>query len=127
MGTRVMTVDVNGVDYEARVGTIKSTTIGAEDHGIFTVGFEVKGDPSWGVGIGGYNNMSNAGPWIEALMRVAGVARWEAMRGQLVVVLFDNGRAVGLQHATLEDRTVLLSDLATEAYDKVAKLVKAHG
>lgn len=123
---RSLAITHDGVDYDARVGTIKSTTIGAEDHGIFTVGFEVKGE-GWGVGIGGFNNLTNAGPWIEGLLRVVGVETWEALRGSPVIVLFDGGRAVGLAHLTLEDRVLVLADLATVTYGKVVKLVQARG
>lgn len=86
--------------YAAQVATIKSTSLGENDRGIFTAGFELSGD-GWGVFAAGdyaldgapegdsYERTSTAYgmDYIRQLLRVVGVERWEHLIGKRVYAL----------------------------------------
>lgn len=71
---------------------IKSTSLGMEDHGIFTAFIHVEGD-CWGCGFGGYSyggwdkpSNDSIGPamlheFVRGVCRVVGVDGWEKLPG----------------------------------------------
>jgi len=73
--------------------TIKSTSLGVEDHGIFTCNLELSGD-GWGCGFGGYAldewnpeakrriGTAYGMEFIGAILRTLEVETWEQLRGQ---------------------------------------------
>lgn len=76
---------------------ITGTSLGPEDHGIFTAWVTVEGE-GWGVGFGGYAfdswnekrkqrvGMSYGLEYIRRLMKTVGVERWEKLPGTYVRV-----------------------------------------
>lgn len=119
-------VEHDGVSYEGQIGTIGSTRLGYEDHGILTASIDVKGD-GWGVGVGGFclDEPAERGNFkagrrgtaygldhIIRLMETVGVDRWEKLPGQQVIVLYEGragwgGRSIGLA-GTTNDKVLIL-------------------
>lgn len=79
---------------------IVSTSLGTEDHGIFTFWLNLEGD-GWGVGFGGYaldgfDEIKNTrvlqpigAAAIQEVLRVVGVSIWEELPGNYVRVVTD--------------------------------------
>lgn len=136
---RTITVEHNGATYYGKVATIKSTTLGVEDHGILTAYLHVDGD-GWGIGVGGYGldtpvevdgkfSHREATAYgfdhILQLARTVGVSKWEELPGRDVMVLFDTpsawgSAASGIAHVTDEKKVLILADHAASWKDRVA-------
>lgn len=68
---------------------IKSTSLGYEGHGIMTSWLTLEWDGG-GVGFGGYSLGGKSGiDYIEEIMKVVGVERWEDLKGKYVRVETD--------------------------------------
>lgn len=88
------------MDRKIENGTIKSTFLGVEDHGIMTLFITVEGE--WGgQGFGGYG-LDRAGAFGVSLIRrtleAVGVDKWEALVGKNVRVDHDYGKIHRLGH-----------------------------
>lgn len=77
-------LEYNGKRYELELGTIESTFIGIEDHGIFAVGISfdfngaIQGTGLYGAGKDG----EHLGTYVQAILKVAGsYAQWETLKG----------------------------------------------
>ncbi len=113
-------VEHNGTTYDGTIGTIKSTHLGDEDHGIVTAYVHVEW-PGGGIGVGGYcldKPLKVDGKFIRRqgtaygldhlmqIMATVGVDRWEKLPGKQVIVLFAEGnsgwggKSVGLAGTT---------------------------
>lgn len=119
-------VEHDGMKYEGQIGTIKSTSLGYEDHGILTASLDVRGE-GWGLGGGGFclDEPKERGSYssdrrgtaygldhIIRLMETVGVDRWEKLPGQQIIVLYEGhagwgGRAIGLA-GTTNDKVLIL-------------------
>lgn len=96
-------VEHEGVTYDAETAVIRETDLGWEDHGIFTFMLHVDYSSYGGsTGIGGIvldgkptKEYGDRVPtalgmaYIVEVMRILGVRRWEDLRGQQMLVLFD--------------------------------------
>ena len=130
---RQITVEHNGTTYYGKVARIKSTHLGAEDHGILTAYLHCEGD-GWGIGVGGYGldapvevdgKFSHREPTaygfdhVIQMMRTVGAASWEKLPGCEVLVLFDStnswgSTAKGIAHISDEKRVLILQEHANE-------------
>ena len=108
------TVTVDGVVYHAEHATIDSTHLGFNDRGMFVAMLDMSYHDSWVQTVGTYclgaastdaHDLSPTKAGCEWIMRVLEVfgdgARWEKLKGQRVLVLFDkpftnNAQPVGL-------------------------------
>lgn len=127
--------------YSAQVMTIKSTSLGYEDHGIWTAFLSCQGEGT-GIGVGGYtldgtpatsplgdNRRSGSAYGMDHIMRLCetvGVSKWEDLPGKKVYVLFEdkgNGSTLGMTAqgiANIDTGKVLdLKDHAQAWKDKV--------
>lgn len=86
--------------YEERIGKVRSTSLGREDHGIFTAMLHIDFGGS-GQGVGGYpldapiddGERSRIGTaagmdWIVQVCRVFGDCEWEKIAGRTCLVLY---------------------------------------
>ena len=90
----------NGVQYSADVMQIKRTTLGKEDHGLWTTYLDCGGD-GIGIGLGGYRldewDKVRKGSFgtaygMDHIMRICqtvGVEKWEDLVGKRIYVLFE--------------------------------------
>lgn len=111
------TVTVDGFIFEARPGTIRSTMLGYEDHGIMSFMLDIQGD-AWGVGAGGfgldtYDDEKGCraptvytGAMIAAILGVMKVRSWEKLIGLRCHALFEGGMCRGIANADLSDALV---------------------
>lgn len=133
MTNRKLTIEHNGKTYGGQIGTIRSTRLGYQDHGILTADLTVEW-PGGGVSVGGFvldepkdreaRDYTRRGTafgldHIIRLIETVGVEKWEDLKGQQVVVLFEgNGgigsRSVGLASTTDESKVMVLAEHATE-------------
>lgn len=132
--SRSVTVEHNGQKYTGHVATIKSTTLGIEDHGIMTANLHCEW-PGGGVSVGGYClDSPNGKPspdfkregtafgldHIMQIMDTVGVYSWEKIPGKQVIVLFDYSEsgntwgswAVGFANILDEDKVLILKEHA---------------
>lgn len=125
MATTV-TVEHDGITYQGQIGTIRSTRLGYEDHGILTANIDIA-FPGGGIGVGGYcldspaeKGNSRAGrrgtayglDHIIRILETVGADRWESLPGRQVIVLFADtaglgGRSVGIASTTTDKVFVL--------------------
>lgn len=65
---------------------IKHTTVGPEDHGIFTAMLHLEFDGGCGQGFGGYDlrRAKTAYIFIAQVLKIAGVRCWEELPGQYI-------------------------------------------
>jgi hypothetical protein len=127
---RTITIEHNGTTYYGQVATIKSTSIGTEDHGILTAYLHCSGD-GWEIGVGGYGldaydeargervPTAYGMDHILQLARTAGVSTWEDLPGTDVIVLFTSksalgGVAAGIAHISDEKKVLILKEHAAE-------------
>jgi hypothetical protein len=96
-------------EHKRRVAKIESTTLGYEDHGIFTVYLHVSYGSGLHQSVGGYaldEYMGERGKgrrvgtaygmeFIARVMNACGVNRWEDLPGRTVYVLTDESRPAG--------------------------------
>ncbi len=131
MSARTITISHNGVEYGGQIGTIKSTRLGEEGHGILTASLAVEWTGG-GVNAGGYcldeprdrdgRDYSRRGTaygldHVMRIMETVGVESWEKLVGQQVVVLFEGRSAwgamcVGIASTTDEDRVLIFKEHA---------------
>lgn len=110
---------------ERQNAVIESTSLGWEDHGIFT--FILRFDYGGGGQSGGMLTLSFsprdfdhevfspiAMPLVALVMKTVGVGRWEAVRGKHVVVLLDSpyGMVKGIGPFLGEGRDLIFSEAA---------------
>ncbi|WNT44965.1 hypothetical protein SEA_ABBYDAISY_72 [Arthrobacter phage AbbyDaisy] len=102
--TITTTVEHGSKTYSGRIGTIKRTSFGFEDHGIVTAYLHVEW-PGGGIGAGGYTLDSprknedgkhvgrfGSAYGMDHIMRIletVGVDTWEKLPGKQVIVLFE--------------------------------------
>lgn len=131
MGARTLVIEEAGTEYGGHIGTIKSTSLGWEDHGILSASLMVEWKGG-GVSVGGFcldtpvdrenGNYERKGTaygldHIMWIMKTVGVDRWEALVGKQVIVLFEGtsawgSRSVGLASTTDEHQVLVLSEHA---------------
>ena len=129
--TRTIRVEHNGKIYSGHIAKIDSTTLGYEAHGILTAYLNLSWGSS-GIAIGGYSldtpkegrrDFARVGTaygldHLIRIMETVGVEKWEALKGQQVIVLFegDNDNTWGMKAAgiagMLNDRVFILSEHA---------------
>ena len=74
-------------ELQREVGRIQSTSLGFEDHGIFTFVLHMDYGGA-GQGVGGYYLKETAGEFIPAILKAVGVNTWEELKGRTIFVLF---------------------------------------
>lgn len=134
MTGRSIAIEHNGKTYGGQIGTIRSTRLGYQDHGILTADLNVE----WaggGVSVGGFvldkprdrdaSDYTREGTaygldQIIRILETVGVERWEDLKGQQIIVLFEGksvwgSQAVGLA-ATTDDEKVLVLREHAEAW-----------
>lgn len=78
-----------------RIGKIKATTLGYEDHGILT-GWLHLDFGGTAQGAGGYSLADRGNPhvacgcWVAGVLRACGVEKWEDVAGRTVLALYDS-------------------------------------
>ena len=125
MSERSLVIEHGGQKYTGHIGTIKSTRLGVEDHGILTASVTIEW-PGGGVSFGGYSldgyndTLKRRVPTaygldhIVKIIETVGVESWEAVRFSKVVALFDYSESgntwgsmiQGIAHLT-EDRVFI--------------------
>lgn len=133
MSARSITVEHGGVEYGGQIGTIKSTHLGGEDHGILSAMLHVEWSGG-GVGAGGYcldeptnrdaRDYTRRGTaygldHIMQIMATVGVTGWEKLVGKQVIVLFEGRSAwgaqcVGIASTTDEDKVLIFKEHAAK-------------
>lgn len=128
MSTMTMQIEHEGNTYSGQVGTVRSTSLGVEDHGIMTafVFIEWAGG---GVGVGGYalddydetakRRLGGAFGMdqIMAILDTLGVSEWGKLPGTPAIAVFPagdpgwGGRSIGLASPTT-GRVLILADHA---------------
>lgn len=104
------TIEHDGKTYSGQIGTIKSTSLGTQDHGIITSMLHVEWTGG-GIGVGGYcldeprkdadgKRIGRFGTayGLDHIMRVletVGVDKWEQLPGKQVIVLFEGESRLG--------------------------------
>jgi hypothetical protein len=134
MSNRSITIEHGGKTYGGQIGTITSTRLGMEDHGITTASLTVE----WaggGVSVGGFaldtvadktaGDYSRRGTaygldHILRILEAVGVERWERLVGEQVIVLFEGRSAWGAQSvgiaSTTDDSKVFVMEDHAEAW-----------
>lgn len=130
MSNRKVTVEHFGVEYTGELATIKSTMLGYEDHGVFSAYLECEWAGA-GVSVGGYflDTVTDVGrvgtafglDQIIQILRTVGVGKWEALKGHPLIVLFADGRAVGIA-GTTNDKVLIFQEHADKWHDSGAVL-----
>jgi hypothetical protein len=121
MNARSLSVEHNGVTYNGKLGEVTSTSLGYEDHGVLTAMLHLSLEGSSGIGVGGYVLDKNVDGQREGtaygldhlirILKTIGVDRWEHLKGQKLIVLFDGepggstwgSRAVGIASLLKDD------------------------
>lgn len=131
MGARNLVIEEAGIEYGGQIGTIKSTALGWESHGVLSASLiiEWKGG---GVSVGGFcldepvdresGNYDRKGTaygldHIMWIMKTVGVEKWEALVGKQVIVLFKGksawgSQSVGIASTTDESQVLVLANHA---------------
>ncbi|MGI6878788.1 hypothetical protein [Microbacterium sp. gxy059] len=117
--SRLITIDHNGTEYGGQIGTVASTRLGYESHGILTVSLIVE----WaggGVSVGGFildtptdpdnRDYSRRGTafgldHIIRIIETVGVSAWEDLKGRQLIVLFEGPTAWGAQSVGIASTT----------------------
>ena len=133
MSTRTITIEHDGTTYGGQIGTIRSTALGYEDHGILTASLTVEW-PGGGVSVGGFvldeprdreaKEYTRVGTaygldHIIRIIETVGVEKWEDLVGKQVIVLFAGkswlgAMSVGIAHATDESKVFVLKEHADQ-------------
>ncbi|GLU91309.1 hypothetical protein [Agromyces sp. NBRC 114283] len=129
--SREILIEHNGVEYGGQIGTIKSTSLGYEFHGILTASLTIEWSGG-GVSVGGFcldepkdregRDYSRRGTaygldHIIRIIETVGVERWEDLQGRQVIVLFEGRSAwgahsVGLANTTDDSKVLVLGEHA---------------
>lgn len=135
--TRTITIEHDGVTYSGQLGTITSTRLGYEGHGILTTSLAVEWQ-NGGVSAGGYvldrprdidsHDYTRTGTaygldFILRTIETLGVESWEQIKGKQVIVLFEGesiwgGQSVGIASTTDEDKVFVFKKHAEEWREK---------
>lgn len=104
---------------ERRIGKIRGTFLGVEDHGILTATLTMDFGGS-GMTIGGYEcdehvardkprrGLPQGMTFVRRVLEACGVRSWEALTGRTVYVLMDDQRPVGIEPLPTELGKVFL-------------------
>lgn len=131
MGARTLVIEQGGNEYGGQIGTIKSTALGWEGHGILSASLMIEWKGG-GVSVGGFcldepvdresGNYERKGTaygldHIMWIMKTVGVDQWEALVGKQVIVLFEGksawgSQSVGIASTTDDSMVLVLSDHA---------------
>jgi hypothetical protein len=131
MSNRTIVIEHGGKEYGGQIGTIKSTRLGFEDHGILTASLGVEWQGG-GVSVGGFcldepkdregRDFTRTGTaygldYIIRTIETVGVERWEQLVGQQVIVLFEGRSAwgsmsVGIANTTDDSKVLILKEHA---------------
>src|SRR5690606_28267458 len=118
---RTIRIEHNGIAYGGQVGTITATRLGYQDHGILTADLTIEW-PGGGVSVGGFaldeprdregkdHSRKGTAYGLDHIIRIietVGVEKWEDLKGERVIVLFEGASAwssqsVGIAHVTDE-------------------------
>lgn len=129
--SREIAIQHNDVEYGGQIGTIRSTSLGYESHGILTASLTIEWTGG-GVSVGGFcldeprdrevRDYTRRGTaygldHIIRIIETVGVENWEALKGQQVIVLFEGRSAlgsmsVGIASTTDESRVLVLKEHA---------------
>lgn len=129
---RSLIIEHNGVEYGGQIGTIRSTSLGFQDHGILTASLTIEWTGG-GVSVGGFcldeprdraaKDYSRKGTaygldHIIRIIETVGVDSWEALRGKNVIVLFEGrsawgAQSVGIASATDESKVFVMREHAS--------------
>ncbi|WP_159795770.1 hypothetical protein [Puerhibacterium puerhi] len=134
MTNRTITIEHNGKTYTGHIGTIKSTSLGMEGHGVWVAFLHTE----WlggGVGVGGYvldtpqeaaedEHKRRIGTafgmdHVMQIVETVGVDTWEQLTGRQVIVLFEGDGGWGAQSkgiAGLVNDKVLILDEHAQAW-----------
>lgn len=87
-------VEINGKNYELELGTVSSTHLGIEDHGLFTVSIMFDfGGSSQGLGHRMMGQDAEAtGPFLKELLPIFKATTWEELKGKKVFVIRDGSK-----------------------------------
>lgn len=111
--SRTITVTHNGVEYEAEICVIERTTLGYEDHGIFTAEILVVG-AGWGQTAGCYalGGLSTHA-FVAGVLDGLGHRSWESLEGTGLLALRTSygGRIEGLADLHDENKVVIFEEL----------------
>lgn len=132
--TRVKTIIEHDFrEFTAHLGTIKSTKLGIQDHGVFTASITVEWKGG-GISAGGYvldepvkdsdgkflerQGTDYGADHIMRILETAGVESWEQLPGKLIYVLFEGrgglgSTSVGIAGATNE-KVLIFKDHAAQ-------------
>lgn len=79
---------------EIRNARIESTHLGNEDHGILTIFLQLSYDRGSSQAFGGYNLTmpGQLGFWVNQILKVVGVEKWEDLKGKYIRVESDFGK-----------------------------------
>jgi hypothetical protein len=104
MTERTITIEHNGKTYSGQIATIKSTTLGMEDHGIVTAYLNCEWSGA-GIGVGGMcldapvkdengkflrrEGTAYGLDHLMALVNTVGAPTWEKLTGRQVIILFE--------------------------------------
>lgn len=99
----ITVTDADGDVYSGVIGTIRSTSLGPNDHGLFDAWLNIEW-PGGGIGVGGYALDGKPEPgtrdrvstaygmdFIRQIIATVGVSSWEKIPGREVIVLFKEG------------------------------------
>ena len=109
----------DGKSYVAKLARVTDTHIGYEDHGILSINIQFEGvGGGWGQGTGHRfaDRPNRMFPWVKAFIDFFGkYGTWEAIKGQEVYILSEDGFGAieGLAHKT-EDRVLLFHVVEAE-------------
>ena len=136
MLNRTITVEHGGVSYGGEVMKIKSTSLGIEDHGIFSFHLHCEAKGS-GVGVGGIGmdepHHDDDGKFvgrrgtafgmdlIAEVLKTAGVGSWEKLPGTSIVVLY-----AGSSRTYLGSMSVGFASLLGDEVLIFSEFAKAH-
>lgn len=129
MGNKTISIEHEDTTYGGQLATIKSTSLGMEDHGILSAMLHCEWEGG-GVGVGGFRLDQATGKpdhrsegtaygldHIIRIMETVGVSSWEALKGKQVIVLFKGQSAWGEQSVgiagVLNDKVFIPKDHAT--------------
>lgn len=135
-------IEIDGKTYAAELATIKRTTLGDNDHGIFTAGISCEwraggidptgayalDNPLWSEGKGKFLGRVGTGAgmdFISRIMEVVGASSWEKIPGKRVWVLFpDRASNLGSQASGIasvdSDKYLIFEDFWADAFSKEA-------
>lgn len=97
-----ITISHNGIEYSAEVMRVRKTSLGIEDHGIWTAYLHCEGDGT-GTGVGGYclddkpdgrepgsrrKGSAYGLDWLMQVVGIIGVDKWEDLPGKRIYVLY---------------------------------------